>query len=44
MVNTITVPSEIKNKIKVLASKQNKTIKDIILEAISDIMKKYGVE
>jgi len=42
MIATLTIPREIKNKIKILASKQNKKIKDIILEAIDDILKKYG--
>jgi len=42
MVNTLTISHEIKNKLKILTSKQNRTIKDLILEAINDIFKKYG--
>ena len=42
MVNTLTIPSEVKNKLKVLSSKQNRKIKDLVLEAIDDVLKKYG--
>ena len=42
MANTITIETELKNKIKILATLKNKTIKDIVIEALEDILNKYG--
>ena len=42
MVSNLTIPTKTKNLIKILAAKQHRSIKDLIIEAINDILKKYG--
>ena len=41
MANTITIETDLKNKIKILSAKENKSMKEIITEALLDILIKY---
>ena len=42
MANTITIETDLKSKIKILAAKENKSMKEIIVEALNDILIKYA--